>query len=179
MNHHSDTFPLPPEVRPLTDARIKVRDYYRRKGLNLEFSFDGNLVGDLGEACAVEEYGMQLVKARSTAGFDGYTPDGKRTIQVKAKGVSTKNIAFSYSEVHADHLLVLELDFDSGTGRAIYNGPEHYVREYLPKEPWEGQKLVSLSRLRQAAVRFALTSVSRWLAPSIRRLIGPRLAYVP
>jgi hypothetical protein len=154
MSHRSDTeFQLPPEVRPLTDARIAVRDYYRRKGLNLEFSFDGNLVGDLGEACAVEQYGMKLVNARSNAGFDGYTPDGKRTIQVKAKGPSSKNIAFSYSEVHADHLLVLELDFDHGTGRAVYNGPEHYVRAYLPGKPWKGQKQVLLSRLRQAAAR--------------------------
>jgi hypothetical protein len=36
-----------------------------------EMMFDGNL----GEACAVEEYGMKLVKARSNVGFDGYTPD--------------------------------------------------------------------------------------------------------
>jgi hypothetical protein len=57
-------FWLPPEVRPLSEARIAVRDYYRRKGLDLEFSFDGNLVGDFGEACAVEEYGMKLVEAR-------------------------------------------------------------------------------------------------------------------
>jgi hypothetical protein len=154
MSHPSDTeFRLPVEVRPLTVVRIAVRDYYRRKGLNLEFSFDGNLVGDFGEACAVEEYGMKLVKARSNAGFDGYTPDGKRTIQVKAKGPSTKSIAFSYSEMHADHLLVLELDFDRGTGRAVYNGPEYYVRKYLPGEPWKGQKQVSLSRLRQAAAQ--------------------------
>lgn len=154
MSHRSDAeFQLPPEVRPLTDARIAVRDYYHRKGLNLEFSFDGNLVGDLGEACAVEEYGMKLVHARSTPGFDGYTPDGKRTIQVKAKGSSTKSIAFSYSEVHADHLLVLELDFDRGTGRAVYNGPERYVRAYLPREAWKGQKQVSLSKLRQAAAQ--------------------------
>jgi hypothetical protein len=114
---------------------------------------DGNLVGDLGEACAVEEYGMKLVNTRSTAGFDGHTPDGKQTIQVKAKGRSTNTIAFSYSEVHADHLLVLEMDFDRGTGRAVYNGPERYVREFLPKEPWKGQKQVRLSQLRQAAAR--------------------------
>jgi hypothetical protein len=154
MNPHKDTeFRLPPEVRPLTDARVAVRDYYRHKGLNLEFSFDGNLVGDFGEACAVEEYGMKLVEARSNAGFDGYAPDGKRTIQVKAKGPSTKSIAFSYSETQADYLLVLELDFDRAIGRAVYNGPEHYVRAFLPSEPWRGQKQVSLSKLRQAATQ--------------------------
>ena len=66
MSLHSDTeFRLPLEVRPLADARIAVRDYYRRKGLRLEFSFDGNLVGDFGEACAVEEYGMKLVEAKN------------------------------------------------------------------------------------------------------------------
>lgn len=153
MSPYDREFCLPPEVRPLSEARIAVRDHYRRKGLHLEFSFDGNLVGDFGEACAVEEYGMRLVEARSNAGFDGYSPDRKMTIQVKAKGPSTNRIAFSYSETQADHLLVLELDFDAGIGRAIYNGPEHYVREFLPKEPWKGQKPVSVSQLRKAATR--------------------------
>jgi hypothetical protein len=144
-------FQLPVEVQPLSAARQAVRDYYRRKGMNLEFTFDGNLVGDFGEACAVEEYGMKLVEARSTAGFDGYAPDGTTTIQVKAKGLSTKQIAFSYSETTADHLLVIQFDFERGTGRAIYNGPEHYVRKFLPKEPWKGQKRVSLAQLKSAA----------------------------
>jgi hypothetical protein len=146
-------FQLPLEVRPLSEARIAVRDYYRTKGLNLEFSFDGNLVGDLGEACAVEEYGMKLAEARSNEGFDGYAPNSKTTIQVKAKSPATNKIAFSYSETQADHLLVIELDFDHGTGCAIYNEPEHYVREFLPEEPWKGQKYVSLSQLRTAATR--------------------------
>ena len=151
MNARDREFPLPPEVRPLSEARIAVRDHYRRKGLQLEFSFDGNLVGDFGEACAVEEYGMRIVEARSNAGFDGYSADGQKTIQVKAKGPSTNRIAFSYSETQADHLLVFELDFDGGVGRAIYNGPEHYVRAFLPNEPWKGQKQVSVSKLRRAA----------------------------
>ena len=153
MNQQDREFQLPAEVRPLAEARIRVRDYYRGRGLGLEFTFDGNLVGDFGEACAVEEYGMRLVEARSNAGFDGYAPDGVRTIQVKAKGSSTKAIAFSYSETQADHLLVLELDFERGTGRAIYNGPEHYVRAFLPSEPWRGQKQVSLAKLKRAATR--------------------------
>jgi hypothetical protein len=82
-------------------------------------------------------------------------PAARRSVQVKATGRrSTKNkIAFSYSETHADHLLVIELDFDRGIGRAVYNGPEHYVRAFLPSEPWKGQKQVSLSQLRQAAAR--------------------------
>jgi hypothetical protein len=146
-------FRLPSEVRPLSEARIAVRDYYRTKGLDLEFSFDGNLVGDFGEACAVEEYGMKLVEVRSNAGFDGYAPNSEKTIQVKAKGPSTNQIAFSYSETQADHLLVIEFDFDRAVGVAIYNGPERYVREFLPKEPWKGQKRVSLSQLRKAAAR--------------------------
>jgi hypothetical protein len=146
-------FQLPPQVRPLSKARIDVRDYYRTKGLHLEFSFDGNLVGDFGEACAVEEYGMKLVEGRANEGFDGYAPNSEKTIQVKTKGPSTNRIAFSYSKTEADHLLVIELDFDRGTGCAIYNGPERYVREFLPNEPWRGQKHVSLPQLRKAATR--------------------------
>ena len=95
---------------------------------------------------------MELAKDRSNPGFDGRASNSK-TIQVKAKGPSMNQIAFSYSEEHADHLLVIELDFDRGTGCTIYKGPECYVREFLPKERWRGQKHVSLSQLRKAAKR--------------------------
>ena len=50
-------------------------------------------------------------------------------------------------------MLFIELDFDRGTGCAIYNGQQRYVREFLPNEPWRGQKHVSLSQLRKAATR--------------------------
>jgi hypothetical protein len=86
----------------------------------------------------------------------------------KAKGPSTNRIAFSYSEIQADHLLVLELDFDTGVGRAIYNGPEHYVREFLPEEPWKGQKPVSISMLSKAATRI----VEDERLPMIRTLLA-------
>ena len=146
-------FRLPPEVRPLSEARIAVRDYYRTKGLDLEFSFDGNLVGDFGEACAVEEYGMKLVEARSNAGFDGYAPNSEMTIQVKAKGSFHQPNCIQLLGDAGRPLACHRAGFRPRRGVAIYNGPERYVREFLPKEPWKGQKRVSLSQLRKAATR--------------------------
>jgi hypothetical protein len=35
LSPHDREFRLPPEVRPLSEARIAVRDHYRRKGLHL------------------------------------------------------------------------------------------------------------------------------------------------
>ena len=74
-------FDLPPAIADLVAARNKLRAHYASAGL--KFTLDGNLVGDLGEAIAVELFGLQLVEARSTAGIDGRAPDG-RTVQVKA-----------------------------------------------------------------------------------------------
>ena len=37
----------------------------------LQFTLDGNLVGDIGEAIAVELFGVELVTTKSTQGIDG------------------------------------------------------------------------------------------------------------
>jgi hypothetical protein len=149
-------------VRPLTDARIAVREYYRRNGLNLEFSFDGNLVGDLGEACAVEEYGMKLVNTRSTAGFDGHTPDGKQTVQVKAKGRSAKTIAFSYSEMHADHLLVLNWILIAARAALSTTVRNAMCGSSCPKNPGRGRSKSAFRSFDKRRHGFAMTSVFRW-----------------
>ena len=64
------------------------REVLRKRGgdVQLEFTLDGNLVGDLGEAIAVELFGIRLVEAKSTEGIDGCAPDGSTTVQVKATG---------------------------------------------------------------------------------------------
>jgi Family of unknown function (DUF6998) len=164
MSHHSDTeFRLPLEVRPLTDARIAVRDYYRRKGLSLEFSFDGNLVGDFGEACAVEEYGMKLVKARSNAGFDGYTPDGKRTIEVKAKVPSTKSIAATRKCMpttcsSSNSILIAAPAAPSTMVQSTMCG-----RSY-PASRGRGRSRSPFRGFDKRRHGFAMTSISRWCA---------------
>ena len=64
---------MPQEIRELFKARQSLLKRYshitNRKGEpRLGFTFDGNLVGDIGEALAVEYFGVTLDETRSWAG---------------------------------------------------------------------------------------------------------------
>jgi len=137
-------FELPRVIRDLVTARDRVRDRYFSSGLS--FTLDGNLIGDIGEAIAMELFGIQLT-ARNGAGIDGHAPDG-RSVQVKASGTG-RGPAFRKTDIRADHLLFFALDLNAATGRVIFNGPERVVIQCLP-EIWTGQRMVSLARIRQA-----------------------------
>lgn len=148
-----DTFPLPPAIAQLLEARNSVRQHYekvlRAQGsqVDLKFTLDGNLVGDIGEAIATELFGVKLVETKSTEGIDGYAPDG-RTVQVKATGTK-RGPAFRKTETRAEHLLFFCLDFENATGTVVFNGPEHHVTRYLPEE-FTGQRMVTRPQIQRA-----------------------------
>ena len=131
------TFELPHAISALVLARNEVRDHYLQvllaqgSQVDLRFTLDGNLIGDLGEAIAVELFGIRLVDTKSTEGIDGYAPDGKTTVQIKATGTA-RGPAFRNTQTRADHLLFFNLDFESMRGTVVYNGPEHYAVSLLP-----------------------------------------------
>ena len=85
-------FKLPEELGDLVRARNAVRNHYRKAltergcDVELKFTLDGNLVGDIGEALAVQLFGIRLTSSRSTEGVDGYLPDTDKTVQVKSTG---------------------------------------------------------------------------------------------
>jgi hypothetical protein len=147
------TFTLPPVISKMVKARNAVRTHYaailqgQRSAAHLSFTLDGNLVGDIGEALAVELFGVQLVKAKSTEGIDGYAPNGK-TVQVKATGTG-RGPAFRCVETKADYLLFFDLDLEVGVGRVIFNGPEHYATRCLP-DVFPGQRALSPKQIRDA-----------------------------
>lgn len=144
------TFDMPDVIRDLVSARNRIRDHYadRIPGGGdkplLSFTLDGNLVGDIGEALAVELFGITLVDRKSHPGIDGYAPDG-RTVQEKATGAG-RGPAFRRIEERAEHLLFFDLDFDECRGTVVYNGPEAPVIACLP-EGWSGQRIVSRKRI--------------------------------
>ena len=106
-----ETFQLPPPVVELINATKKLRAHYQssQSAARLKFTLDGNLVGDMGEAIASEIFGIHLVEVAASAGIDGYAPDGKTTVQIKATGTG-RGPAFSKNETRADHLIFLDLD---------------------------------------------------------------------
>lgn len=67
------TFALPPVITDLVVARNRLRDHYRSAAL--EFTLDGNLIGDIGEAVAAELFGLKL-SPRNGTGIDGQASDG-------------------------------------------------------------------------------------------------------
>ena len=105
------------------------------------FTPDGHLVGSIGEALAAEAYGLDLFTA-SAERHDAVASDG-RLVQIKATQV--KSIAL---RSEPEHLLVLVL---GGDGRAseVYNGPGRPAWEAAGKMQRNGQRPVSLHRLRQ------------------------------
>ncbi|KEO98752.1 hypothetical protein EH32_06500 [Erythrobacter litoralis] len=135
-------FRLPPHVQELVAARNKLKDHFA--AYDLRFTFDGNLVGDLGEAVAADLFGLRLT-GRSNEGIDGYAPDD-RSVQVKASG-TRRGPAFRPVETKADHLIVLHLDYEACEGEVIYNGPEGRVVSELLPESWTGQHTVNLRGL--------------------------------
>lgn len=150
------TFPLPPAIASLIAARNALRSHYREillargSTVDLSFTLDGNLVGDIGEALSVELFGIRLVDAKSTEGIDGYAPDG-RTVQVKATGRG-RGPAFRLTETRADHLIFFDLDFEGASGQVIFNGPEHYATSLLPPV-FSGQRSLTARQIRAADSR--------------------------
>lgn len=146
-------FELPGLIAKMVQARNDVRHHYQRilhdqgSAVELRFTLDGNLVGDIGEALAACLFNVRLVETKSTEGIDGYAPDG-RTVQVKATGTG-RGPAFRCVETKADHLLFFDLDFDGCSGTVVFNGPEHYAVQKLPAS-FQNQRSLTSAQIRHA-----------------------------
>ena len=84
------------------------------------------MVGDIGEALAVEYFSVTLEETRSTDGIDGTV--GEVAVQVKAPG-TLRRPAFRPTKLGSDHLLFFCINFEMGTAEVVFNGPENgYLR---------------------------------------------------
>lgn len=134
---------LPEEIRTLVHARNMLRNRYEHHGLN--FTLDGNLVGDLGEAVAAELFNLKLVDTRAFKAIDAYDAEN-RTVQIKASGRG-KAFAFTHSELCADRLIALVFDYEKEEVEVVYDGTYRAAISRLP-DAWDGQKSVSVHFLR-------------------------------
>ena len=105
-----------------------------------KFTIDGHLVGSIGEVIVAEHYGLDLLP-NSTKTHDARTKDGKM-VQIKATQV--KGIAISSEP---DYLIVIRLLSD-GSWEEIYNGPGRAAWDNAGKMQKNGQRPISLSKLR-------------------------------
>jgi hypothetical protein len=104
------------------------------------FTLDGHLVGSIGEVLAASMYDLELLKA-STEIHDAKAKNGKM-VQIKATQV--KSVCLSNEP---EHLIVLKLQED-GSADVVYNGPGKPVWEATGRMQKNGQRSISLFKLR-------------------------------
>lgn len=101
---------------------------------------DGHMIGSIGEALAASYYGLELFPA-SAETHDAKAADG-RLVQIKATQISRISLS---SE--PQWLLVLRIH-RSGTFSEEYNGPGKLAWEHCGKMQKNGQRPISLAKLR-------------------------------
>lgn len=106
-----------------------------------KFTLDGHLVGSIGEVIASYMFDLILNPA-STTGHDALAKDGR---QVEIKYTHGKTVAFRHQSEHA---LVISRK-DRGGIEVVYNGPGNLVWSHCGNMQRNGQRPISLSKLRQ------------------------------
>ena len=105
------------------------------------FTMDGHLVGSIGEVIAAHMFGLELLPA-SAEKHDACAPDG-RLLQIKF--TQGKRAIAMYGE--PEHMIALRLT-PLRTIEVLYNGPGAVAWNASGKLQKNGQRSISLSRLR-------------------------------
>lgn len=106
-----------------------------------KFTLDGHLIGSIGEVLVAEYYGLSLLEV-GTETHDAIAKDGK-LVQIKATQVN--RIALSSEP---NHLIVIKI-YQNGDWDEVYNGPGKAVWIKVGKEQKNGQRPISLAKLRE------------------------------
>ena len=124
----------------------KIKDLYKitteleRTYPGRKFTVDGHLVGSIGEVIVAEHYDLSLLP-NSTKTHDAVSKEGKK-VQIKATQV--KGISISSEP---EYVIVIRI-LPDGSWEEVYNGPGRPVWENAGKMQKNGQRPVSLSKLR-------------------------------
>ena len=104
------------------------------------FTPDGHLVGSIGEVIAAHRYGLELLR-HSAQGHDARSVSGT-LVEIKA----TQGSSVALRE-QPNHLIVLHLS-KFGEASEVYNGPGAAVWSAAGAMQRNGQRPISLSKLR-------------------------------
>jgi hypothetical protein len=105
-----------------------------------EFTIDGRLVGDIGEAIVQRDYDLSLYEGLAKD-YDGETPCGKK-VQIKA----TFKDSLTFKKV-SDYYLGIKIR-ENGTYEEIYNGPGSVIAEEYKHRKGFGKDLLSFPNKR-------------------------------
>jgi len=128
---------IPKRIRELYSIVADFeKDYPERK-----FTLDGHLVGSIGEVAAAYLFDLQLLET-SAETHDATTRDGRK-VQIKATQKSS--VAFRGKP---ELVIVLRLS-EIGGCDVVYNGPGDQVWSNCGKKQSNGQRSISLAKLRR------------------------------
>jgi len=130
--------PLPEPVASIYRATAALKAMYPGR----KFTPDGHLVGSIGEVIAAKALGLTLYPM-SRRGHDAYDANGD--IQIK---MTARTSVAMYAT--CDRLVVLQV-VSPEEAEIVYDGPGQPVWEKAGKMGKNGQRVVSLSRLRAIA----------------------------
>ena len=131
---------LPAPVAAIYKAVAELEAAYPGR----KFTPDGHLVGSIGEVIAAEALGLKLYP-NSHPAHDAFDAAGEVQIKITA----TKRIAISAS---CQRLVVLQI-VSPGEAEIVYDGPGEPAWQAAGKMAKNGQRTISLARLRAMAKR--------------------------
>lgn len=111
------------EIQQLLDITASLKERYKGK---LDFSLDGRLVGDIGEALVSEMFDIEIYGGNNQ-NYDGYHRPTNKKVQIKA------SMAFNFSypfDIDLEHYIAVHIE-PNGTLAVLYNGPGKYVNKFL------------------------------------------------
>ncbi len=127
-----------PDHETINAALVKIFEGINKLRTALpikEFTIDGRLVGDIGEALVQRDYDVQLYD-KLVEGYDGETPDG-RLVQIKA----TFKDSLTFTKT-PDYYIGIKINED-GTYKEIFNGPGKVIEERYKHRKGLGKILLS------------------------------------
>lgn len=124
------------KVKALYEISHELEDLFPER----HYTPDGHMIGSIGEALAASYYNLELFPA-SEETHDAKAPDG-RLVQIKATQIN--RVALSSEP---KWLLVLKIH-KNGTFSEEYNGPGKLAWEHCGKLQKNGQRPISLAKLR-------------------------------
>ena len=111
------------EIQQLLDITESLREKYKGK---LDFSLDGRLVGDIGEALVSEMFDIELF-GKNYRNYDGFHRPTQKKVQIKA------SMAYNFSypfNIDLEHFIAVHIK-PNGNLEILYNGPGKYINKFL------------------------------------------------
>lgn len=135
---------LEPIIKQLYQARNELRALFPE----LPFTLDGRLVGDIGEAIALQEFGLIPLPACSEL-HDFLTDDGRK-VQVKTTQATAtgRGVGLGLTKQSFEHLIVIQLS-EHGTFSVLYDGPGFYIDDARSHRKTPSLTIGQLQRLNE------------------------------